>query len=1476
MIYPPRIGDQLKKQQSPFDAATRGGGGLDRRRKGPRGQATKGQHQNPIVTVFGAGVAGLSAAHELIERGFLVQVVEPARSPDEEYAAEVGGLARNQFGRVPANPYVLHEHAKVSQEQFREQIEEVLRLRSSEMQPVQPRFPVPWRIQFSPNQSGPTPLNLEDKDGWKVRNAVKLRAAWETLKAAHRTYAQFVKQAEAQAGSGPGSKPSNLDKKWRAREVLYVEIRGHTDGDRPEAENRSLSEQWANEVFAHLQELNEDETSDKLEQFDDHFHAVGVGSAEPLGDQRDPTARNRSNRVEFRIVEQLIPCEHGYRFFPAFYRHLFDAMRRTPILDANGHATGETTYDRLVPTADLGLALGDGRPPALLETRRVRSFEELRKLSELFLGRLGVTQRDIARFQSRMLKFLTSSSERRAREYEHQSWWQFLGGEDERGYSAQMRQYLMDTSQALVAMNAEETDARSQGNIVAQLQLHYLKDRSDFTLNGPTSDVWLRHWKKYLKHQGVRFFVGELTHLRWRQDADLSLELIPVTGEKSGWLLPPVREKGDTAEGGKTTEALLARPERRAIVIDVLDADDGDYTVAVSGRKYSHAARGQRRAEIAQALAEKLKDNETISAIAVESRIIIREKLEACFQVLDDQYRVDDSEEPDARTGAKSRALRRRLRALTRKSLADAPISKETLIERLEKHNHRIEKRAKGELASGERARLDFRDTDPGLNDAEWISAGRLRATDRDFDDRLTKFEYAWSREVVPCIETKDDDVVLRPSEWVRNVLAKEDDRIGDIRTLCPYYFRVSHPKRRVSPIWIQVANTHDNLRIELEPIAEDPNHDYLSHDDNPPSFRPEFYVLALPLPEASRIVWRAESDRPNTLHGCLAEILEFDKRTGRRRVTGEIAPIVRDAHGRPPRDYPLRDFAGIQYYFDSQIRIGKGHLYFPNAQWGLSSISQLAYWRERMSSAGPFMGQLSVDIGNFYKPAPARLGTRLGRSGWNSTSGEIAAEVWFQVRQGLERERAGVLAGPSYYNLDAGLTFGHSSGSTFRGRASILVMPESARNPKQPNHSHYTMWVNGERFSVQGDTNAETIAMELRDQIRAASFGGIETRVTPDGNPTAMAELVLKSTVQEDAALVLVTGEHPGTFEILIDDTPFAYVHPANGPGGRSAIRDGLFNRLASDPRLPATVDLSGQSGLLVLPKGSKGLPRIDVRNDRLQLDIIYGPTLRIRLEQCDEALLFKDSPSATIGDNTTPFLINVPGQWQFRPGVFQPDQLTFQDMVLRPADDERIRYRISNRRWVAAGTYMATTTQLTTMESANESARHAVNAILRCIAFRPGNEYNSQGRVFADLANVWDPEKDELDDLEPLKRLDRKLVEEGLPHVMDILKITDAVDAMPMHGKPSHDPVANMLHLLLHLADGSDRDWAFVKQIFSDIIGQAVERGHDSLDPLGLLRELRNGPANVGERIRQILQNLMNPAGSAPGSSDKKPAGP
>ena len=1452
-------------------------------------RAGKQPHLTPIVTIFGAGIAGLSAAHELIERGFCVQVVEPSSSPDEENAAEVGGLARNQVGRVPERPEVLHEDARYGDDprtaaKFRARVEAVLGGRPEGMKAVQPRIPTPSRILFERSAGGPSAFDPELVDEWGVSNGTKLRALWHNITVAHATYGERTTPTLPAALFDEDAAAD-----WNARERLYVEIRGHTDGDRPEADNRNDSKRWAGEIKDQLKALNREhaELGDDV-QFERHFRTIGVGSAEPLGDQRFPEWRRRSNRVEFRIVEQLIPGEHGYRFFPAFYRHLFDLMRRTPILDKEGHATGQTAFDLLVPTAHLGIAVGDNRPVEPIETRRVRSLEELRVLSELFLKRLSVTERDIIRFQTRLVKYLTSSPERRKREYESQSWWDFIGGDDERGYSPQMRTYLMETSQALVAMNAEETDARSQGNIVSQLQLHYLKDHCDYTLNGPTSDVWLRPWKTYLKSQGVRFFVGTLSGLEWQERNGAAGELVPVTSQSSAWLaaMPKRREPrlGAVVEPQGTSRAVLVpRRHQRRIDIDVSGNDPGDYTIVVSGKMHCFSATTETASGIASALADAVAVDDKLDVQGNAARIVIRPRLNERLRLATAPYTFDRSPDSGPVDLVELAVDRFRQPAAVPPDLLE------------------VWPAAPGAVPA---VPNPFDDVPPlAVDESVWIAAGLKRAVDPEFDRTLSTLERERRREFVPRFTYDDRTGTLdvEPPAWVLEAIRQGRDVVSDERLelLCPYFFRVGTrgpaaegpeeppiapgaqqaappkaPQWAEKTIWVQVRNASGNLHIITDPIPEDPYDEYLSHLDSSAASRPDFYLLALPFTEASTLLWRAEKAKPGRLHGSLAEILDFDRRTSRRTATGDIIPPTRDVDGRPPHHYPLRDFAGIQYYFQNQVRIGAGHIYYPRAEWGLSSISQLAYWRERRSPASAFIGQLSVDIGDFYRRAPVRGGSRAMRSAWNSSSAEIAAEVWFQVRQGLDRERAGLLMAPSYYHLDQGLAFDHALGSTFRDKVTLDV-----RTPPAP--SPFTMWINGQRFSCASAADSTAIAECLvtavnEHPLRAVDAVAEPLPVNPPG-AAAVTRIHLSSAIPDGAALLYIADEKPGYYAVSLGTShelrTYSHVQRAQVAGSET-VRDGLFNRLVRDRALPAVAVLHGVNGILLLPKGGADLPNIALRSEGQALRVVYGGRLEVRLEQCHDCLTFSIGATATIGHNLTPFLINVPGQWQHRPGLLKPYDLTFDQNVLRPRDDERIRYRISNRRWVAVGTYMATTTQLTTMESASESARHAVNAILRCLAFRPGTEYNAQGRVFADLVEVWDPEKHELDDLASLRRLDAKLAEEGLPHVMDILKIIEAVDAIPMHGKPSHDPFANILHLAQHLGDGLDRDWGFAKQTLNDLLGQVIERAHDGLDPTGLLREFRHGSAHVAERVRDFLQTLTTPRGGAAPPAGGPPA--
>ncbi len=215
----------------------------------------------------------------------------------------------------------------------------------------------------------------------------------------------------------------------------------------------------------------------------------------------------------------VLPGEHGYRFFPSFYRHLFDTMGRTPLYNGDGHESRHSTLDNLVSTYQQVLA---GAETSSIFTRdRPANFEAFRREYVAMLEKLGFEKRDITRLMFRMFRFLTTSSDRRAADFEDISWWDFLVGatrEDRTPrwtFSEAFEHHLKASPQALVGVDATWGDARTQGNITLQLLLDQFSPGgpTDRTLNGPTSLAWLELWKLHLQTLGVKFFAGTLKAL---------------------------------------------------------------------------------------------------------------------------------------------------------------------------------------------------------------------------------------------------------------------------------------------------------------------------------------------------------------------------------------------------------------------------------------------------------------------------------------------------------------------------------------------------------------------------------------------------------------------------------------------------------------------------------------------------------------------------------------------------------------------------------------------------------------------------------------------------------------------------------------------------------------------------------------------------------------------------------------------------
>ena len=199
-----------------------------------------------------------------------------------------------------------------------------------------------------------------------------------------------------------------------------------------------------------------------------------------------------------------LPGEHGFRFFPGFYRHLPDTMSRIPF---GKQPSG--VLDNLVPATEFQIAVAGRRPVILPARLSAHPGGLLGALSSLLEFRhLGIPREESLFFLQRLLVYLTSSDERRLGELEHVSWWDFI--EADRRSSGYQIYYARALTRALVAVRAEYGSTRTTASTFLQLALDlFARGRSfDRVLNGPTSDVWIRPWIQHLRASGVHLISG--------------------------------------------------------------------------------------------------------------------------------------------------------------------------------------------------------------------------------------------------------------------------------------------------------------------------------------------------------------------------------------------------------------------------------------------------------------------------------------------------------------------------------------------------------------------------------------------------------------------------------------------------------------------------------------------------------------------------------------------------------------------------------------------------------------------------------------------------------------------------------------------------------------------------------------------------------------------------------------------------------
>jgi uncharacterized protein with NAD-binding domain and iron-sulfur cluster len=185
-----------------------------------------------------------------------------------------------------------------------------------------------------------------------------------------------------------------------------------------------------------------------------------------------------------------LPAEHGFRFFPGFYQHLPDTMRRIP--DGTG-----TVFDNLTASTRILFAQAGGRNELISGAHLPESLEDLAVLSRFLfdvLTQLGIPPHEHAVLMERILTLLTSCDERRFEQWENEAWWDFIAAEKR---SKAFQKWLGEgLTRTLVAARGREISARTGGLILAQIVFDLTRagGRADRVLDAPTNEAWIDPW----------------------------------------------------------------------------------------------------------------------------------------------------------------------------------------------------------------------------------------------------------------------------------------------------------------------------------------------------------------------------------------------------------------------------------------------------------------------------------------------------------------------------------------------------------------------------------------------------------------------------------------------------------------------------------------------------------------------------------------------------------------------------------------------------------------------------------------------------------------------------------------------------------------------------------------------------------------------------------------------------------------------
>jgi uncharacterized protein with NAD-binding domain and iron-sulfur cluster len=206
-----------------------------------------------------------------------------------------------------------------------------------------------------------------------------------------------------------------------------------------------------------------------------------------------------------------LPGEHGFRFFPGFYKNSVDTMARIP-------EGGGTVLDHLVDATQELFVFPSGQAWLLPDFDANGARQGIRSVITAIGLAAGVPLNEIEYLVRKMLVFQTSGDARRVGQWDNVSWWDFVNAER---FSPTYQQVFGNgLTKTLVAAKGTRASARtiglmglaliysvlSQDNPVVAGQSGY--GAADRLLDLPTNEAWIDPWVAHLRSLGVTFVEG--------------------------------------------------------------------------------------------------------------------------------------------------------------------------------------------------------------------------------------------------------------------------------------------------------------------------------------------------------------------------------------------------------------------------------------------------------------------------------------------------------------------------------------------------------------------------------------------------------------------------------------------------------------------------------------------------------------------------------------------------------------------------------------------------------------------------------------------------------------------------------------------------------------------------------------------------------------------------------------------------------